>query len=547
MFAPSSSDDDGASRDDCGAHLETLTRLACQAQTLVADLLFAADAQDATFQLDRHPERADALFDFEYLRRPSACDARLSASPDLRRVDETCRAACRSSVWRAYRSLANVVRWRTSFVAFCESLRERDEKKRFGDASSDESEARFVDRSYDSDTRHDVTDESENERDEGDFGGDVVDDRTPGRDGDGRLTRRARRKEEPREKNKHDAPRAAPSFRAASRDFRFRQMIRELVSLFASALLIVETRLEAPFLERVVVQRARWSEEEAKAEREAASSKNQVAFDPPEWYDVVALVATKTTKSDRSGSSRCLRARPVPGAGAFAQFGLPDFVVELVVRSGGVVSAPRARRLRKNVAKDDAEDDARGAREVCACLFFAPETLRSDHGHMRDIVDAHFSDAFVVLLPSAGALVVDLTTTWFPFEAARRALARSRALAFSGPEAFVSPASGVLSGRSGDRFSGDLFSDSRKNSGAFEDLSEDLSDSDPTTSGSFFAHAGRRAAAANLVAERAARLTDAAKDVATRLSRFAEEEARLSDAFTPSSDENVFFHLRDGE
>ena len=554
MFAPSSSDDDGASRDDCGAHLETLTRLACQAQTLVADLLFAADAQDATFQLDRHPERADALFDFEYLRRPSACDARLSVSPALRRVDETCRAACRSSVWRAYRSLANVVRWRTSFVAFCESLRERDEKKRFGDASSDESDAGFVDRSYDSDTRHDVTDESENERDEGDFGGDVVDDRThEARDGDGRrFTRRARRKEEPREKNKRDppTPTPAPSFRAASRDFRFRQMIRELVSLFASALLIVETRLEAPFLERVVVQRARWSEEEAKAEREAASSKNEVAFDPPEWDDVVALVSTKTTKSDRSGSSRCLRARPVPGAGAFAQFGLPDFVVELVVRSGGVLSAPqKRRRLRKNVAnaeRDDAEDDARGAAEVCACLFFAPETLRSDHGHMRDIVDAHFFDAFVVLLSSAGGLVVDLTTTWFPFEAARRALARSRALAFSGPEAFVA-ASGVLSGGRSEAFSGDVrFSDSRKNGGAFEDLS-DGSDSDPTTSGSFFAHAGRRAAAANLVAERAARLTDAAKDVAIRLSRFAEEEARLSDAFTPSSDENVFFHLRDGE
>ena len=263
MFAPSSSDDDGASRDDCGAHLETLTRLACEAQTLVADLLFAADAQDATFQLDRHPERADALFDFEYLRRPSACDARLSASPALRRVDETCRAACRSSVWRAYRSLANVVRWRTSFVAFCESLRERDEKKRFffGDASSDESDAGFVDRSYDSDTRHDVTDESEDEDD-------VVDDRTPfgGRDGDGELTRRARRKEAPREKKKekHDAPAPAPapSFRAASRDSRFRAMIRELVSLFASALLILETCLEASFLERVVAQRARWSASE---------------------------------------------------------------------------------------------------------------------------------------------------------------------------------------------------------------------------------------------------------------------------------------------
>ena len=154
MFAPSSSDDDGASRDvDLGSHLQTLTRLACQAQTLVADLLLAADAQHVTFDLDRHPERADALFDFEYLRHPAACEARLSASPALRRVDAACRAGCRSRVWRAYRSFADVVRWHASFVAFCESLREGDV---VGDSSSED--AGFLDRSHDSDTRYDVMD-----------------------------------------------------------------------------------------------------------------------------------------------------------------------------------------------------------------------------------------------------------------------------------------------------------------------------------------------------------------------------------------------------
>ena len=47
---------------------------------------------------------------------------------------------------------------------------------------------------------------------------------------------------------------------------------------------------------------------------------------------------------------------------------------------------------------------------------------------MRDVVDAHFARAFVVHAgPPGGGLIVDLATVWFPFEAARRALADARA------------------------------------------------------------------------------------------------------------------------
>ena len=403
MFAPSSSDDDGASRHDCSAHLETLTRLACRAQTLVADLLHAADAQDVTFQLDRHPERVDALFDFEYLRRPSACDARLSATPALRRADETCRAACQSRVWRAYRSFANVVRWRDAFVAFCESLRERDVA---GESSSED--AGRADRSYDSDTRHDVTDDDTDDTDDGSF----ANAETP------RTNPRPRRRSRRNDGNEKETSRT-PSFRAASRDSAFREATRELVSVFASALLIFQTRFDVSFLERVVVQRARWRWSSAsnveRQERVAASVHAATrAEDPPEWDAVVALCRsisasasgtgpndTKDTQHTTSFGSTQSVLRGVPGAGAFARFGLPAFIAELALES----CADDLARLRRELGpgrgfgitrkqKDGtvcpSEDDARGAREACLCLFFAPETLRRDHGFMRDVVDAHF-------------------------------------------------------------------------------------------------------------------------------------------------------------
>ena len=505
MFAPSSSDDDGASRHDCSAHLETLTRLACRAQTLVADLLHAADAQDVTFQLDRHPERVDALFDFEYLRRPSACDARLSATPALRRADETCRAACQSRVWRAYRSFANVVRWRDAFVAFCESLRERDVA---GESSSED--AGRADRSYDSDTRHDVTDDDTDDTDDGSF----ANAETP------RTNPRPRRRSRRNDENEKETSRT-PSFRAASRDSAFREATRELVSVFASALLIFQTRFDVSFLERVVVQRARWRWSSAsnveRQERVAASVHAATrAEDPPEWDAVVALCRsisasasgtgpndTKDTQHTTSFGSTQSVLRGVPGAGAFARFGLPAFIAELALES----CADDLARLRCELGpgrgfgitrkqKDGtvcpSDDDARGAREACLCLFFAPETLRRDHGFMRDVVDAHFARAFVVHAgPPGRGLIVDLATVWFPFEAARRALADARALCVA------------------------RWSDSP-------------SEAEVARAGSFGTAAAlpdalnpEAAAAAHLVSEHAASLRDAAADVSARLLRWS--------------------------
>jgi hypothetical protein len=520
MFAPSSSDDDGASRDDCSAHLETLTRLACRAQTLVADLLHAADAQDVTFQLDRHPERVDALFDFEYLRRPSACDARLSATPALRRADETCRAACQSRVWRAYRSFANVVRWRDAFVAFCESLRERDVA---GESSSED--AGRADRSYDSDTRHDVTDDDTDDTDDGSFANAETPRTSP------RPRRRsARRNDDENEKETKPPPTSrTPSFRAASRDFAFREATRELVSVFASALLIIQTRFDVSFLERVVVQRARWrwssSSNVERQERVKSASVHAAsvhAEDPPEWDAVVALCRsvsasasgtgrkdtqhTKDTKDTRHttsfGSTQNVL-RGVPGAGAFARFGLPAFITELALESCADDLARSRRELgpgrgfgitrkQKDGTVCPSEDDARGAREACLCLFFAPETLQRDHGFMRDVVDAHFARAFVVHAgPPGGGLIVDLATVWFPFEAARRALADARALCVA--RWSDSPSEAEVA-RAGSSWTAAALPDALN---------------------------PEEAAAAHLVSEHAASLRDAAADVSARLSRWS--------------------------
>ena len=150
---------------------------------------------------------------------------------------------------------------------------------------------------------------------------------------------------------------------------------------------------------------------------------------------------TKDTQHTTSFGSTQSVLRGVPGAGAFARFGLPAFIAELARSLFCADALARSRRefgpgrgfgitrKQKDGTVCPSEDDARGAREACLCLFFAPETLRRDHGFMRDVVDAHFARAFVVHAgPPGGGLIVDLATVWFPFEAARRALADARAI-----------------------------------------------------------------------------------------------------------------------
>ena len=568
MFAPSSSDDDGASRDDdLGAHLATLTRLACQAQTLVADLLFAADAQHVTFDLDRHPERADVLFDLEYLRHPGACDARLSASPALRRVDEACRAACQFRVWRAYRSFADVVEWHASFAAFCESLREGDERLD-GESSSTESEDDVTDgtRVSANTPLHPNDDET--------IGSPSA---RPESSRESRRARRGRRRAARSDEENEAIARNSPgraaredasSFRAASRSRAFREAVKSLVATFASALLVLQNRFEPSFLERVVAQRARWSHlGRVGTETRRPISDERVRRDrrddpPPSWDAVVALCRSVSrpsvsstvgfgtqqrgeevtttrpdadaTKSGRSFGSFGVKPsaknnrRPVPGAGPFARLALPAFVAELALESCAddfAASAPTRSRPRGSGRAEDRDeracsDDARGAREACLCLFFAPETLRADHGFMRDVVDARFPRAFVTNVCAAGGIIVDIATTWFPFEAARRALVHSRTL--------------CVAAELDDETRGVAAEEPLEDDRRPRDASVASGDRDPSLGGggSFFAHSGRRAAAARLVAEHAADLTAARADLVQKK------------LFWPRDKEMFFFFFR---
>ena len=53
-------------------------------------------------------------------------------------------------------------------------------------------------------------------------------------------------------------------------------------------------------------------------------------------------------------------------------------------------------------------------------LYFVPEMMKSETGKLREIVDKHFYDNWVV--PVFMGYLVDLTEDWKMFEAAKRAV-----------------------------------------------------------------------------------------------------------------------------
>lgn len=56
-------------------------------------------------------------------------------------------------------------------------------------------------------------------------------------------------------------------------------------------------------------------------------------------------------------------------------------------------------------------------------LFFAPDILHRQRATMREIVDKHFNDNWVVTLYMGW--VADLSEMWAPYKAAREALANT--------------------------------------------------------------------------------------------------------------------------
>lgn len=60
---------------------------------------------------------------------------------------------------------------------------------------------------------------------------------------------------------------------------------------------------------------------------------------------------------------------------------------------------------------------------IFVLLYFVSDTLKAQKGKMRQVVDKHFYDNWVI--PFYLGYTVDLTSEWAPYMAAREALANT--------------------------------------------------------------------------------------------------------------------------
>ena len=461
LFPPNPGDDASTSRENENAtHLTALTHLACRAETLIANLLHASDLADDTFGLRLHPERADVLFDFGYLKDVDGFEEDISTSPSLSRTDRTCRQSCQSNVAKVFSHFANVVRFRDDFVDFTNAF---------------DDDARRAQTVYpygtDTEYRGDSSDEDDSDANALDFTREFTVHTLP-------LFSAA---DDARVDVKLDSK---TKLQKQSNDPAIDSLLLETCSSFAYMLLIVHERFDWRFRERVCIAHLRWS----------SQSKLKVdTFD-----EVVDLCRGESENLESRASSKY-------PAHVFAKFQLPKRVVQYVVNryrrveSVGMLSNDPRNNTEQVWFRDDeeeySEDDYDShvdsistwrARQMCLVLLFAPDVLSNDFSAMRDVVDTHFPETFVI---SVGAgHVVDLSTAWSEFHAARRALGNAKGWVESAEE----ESGGTIDGL-------------ENSSGTLNNRS------------SFFTSNSRQISAARLVKRRAFRLTELSTRVRDRL------------------------------
>ena len=263
---------------------------------------------------------------------PSAYDAQQrGAAPRTR----PCRAACRPGVARG-RSFA------TSSGGATRSWRSAVASRPTSPANPPP-RTPVAPTGPDSDTRHDVTDDDTDDTDDGSF----ANAETP------RLR--------PRRRSRRTANEGVAARVRAACDSAFREATRELVSVFASALLIFQTRFDVSFLERVVVQRARWRwsarRRRTSRARRGERSRRDARGGSARWDAVVALCLsisasaggtgpndTKDTHHTTSfGSTQSVLGRSAPGVRALrlppSSQSSPSRAVRTILRDYGASSA----------------------------------------------------------------------------------------------------------------------------------------------------------------------------------------------------------------
>eukprot|EP00931_Biecheleriopsis_adriatica_P006924 TRINITY_DN108266_c0_g1_i1.p1 TRINITY_DN108266_c0_g1~~TRINITY_DN108266_c0_g1_i1.p1 ORF type:complete len:1198 (-),score=267.36 TRINITY_DN108266_c0_g1_i1:180-3773(-) len=185
------------------------------------------------------------------------------------------------------------------------------------------------------------------------------------------------------------------------RDAHGMQLLPEAVALLGILLLLLEERIPGSCRERALVLFYRCT---------VGTSRESDDF-----ADVCRLFKATGRPADTDFASR----RPGYPESYFARFPLPQDAVRLVIgqlQTGDVYGASRHYPLPEHRSHGLSAQ----AGLLYVSLFFQVTTLQSDFVAMREIVDRHFGDAWVVAY-SLGC-TADLLAMWAPYPAAKQAL-----------------------------------------------------------------------------------------------------------------------------
>lgn len=180
-----------------------------------------------------------------------------------------------------------------------------------------------------------------------------------------------------------------------------RELLSEMTYIYGVMLLLLDYHFEGPVRERLLVAYFRKSGEAS------------------EVFDSVCQLCRRTGYSRRSS----VRPADWPEA-LFARAPLPTSFVEVIIgrlRSDDIYNMSV---VYPNPTHRSAALSTQAAM-LFVLLFFTPATLRNEVVVMREIVDKHFPDNFVI--PLYMGHTVDLTAAWAPYKAAAAAIAATAA------------------------------------------------------------------------------------------------------------------------
>jgi WASH complex subunit strumpellin len=193
-----------------------------------------------------------------------------------------------------------------------------------------------------------------------------------------------------------------------------KQLVAEALYLFGVMLILLEDRINGLVRERIVVAYLRYC-----------------GVAETDEFDRVRLLTARTTwlpsDSDPLASpyaSSKKRPKDYPES-YFARFPVPEHVVDMVIgrlRSDDVYHQIKAYPLPAH--RSTALSTQAGMLYVI--LYFAPHVLRDERATMREIVDRHFPDNWVIAYHMGH--FVDLSVAWAPYKAAAAALANTIAV-----------------------------------------------------------------------------------------------------------------------